>query len=284
MDAERATGPHIEAGLYMRRPRRAHDSSDQPRGSVPAVRDALFGGKVVFWQPEGGYRVNVDSLLLAQFAAACRPKARHLVDLGAGAGAVTLAYAHWATFETCTLLEQEPALGALATRNLRESGLKGSALTLDVAEELPSTLRGVADLVLSNPPFFAEGTRAPEDGIRTRARSGPVEPFLRTAAAVMGKRAYAFFVYPAPALPEFIASAARTGLVPKRLRLVHAFATAPARLALLELRRAKPGGLVIEPATVEWVSPGARSPELSAIVTGIAVSSHRLTSRGVDRG
>ncbi|HEX7668925.1 MAG TPA: methyltransferase [Polyangiaceae bacterium] len=263
------SSPHIEAGLYMRRPKRAHDSSDAPRGSLPAVRDALFGGKIVFWQPKEGYRVNVDSLLLARFAAVSRPNARHLVDLGAGAGAVTLAYAQWATFRTCTLVEQEPELGALAIRNLHEASLPGAALALDVTGELPSALRGVADVVVSNPPFFANGTRDPDNGLRTRARSGPIEPFLRAAAAVMGRRAHAFFAYPAPALPEFVASAARAGLVPKRMRLVHAFATTPARLVLLELKRAKPGALVIEPAIVEWSSPGSRSPELAAIVAGL---------------
>lgn len=267
----------------MRRPKPAHDSSDPSGGSLPAARDALFGGKIVFWQPKEGYRVNVDSLLLARFAALCRPSARHLVDIGAGAGAVTLAYAHWATFGTCTLLEQEPALRAFATRNLEAAHLRGSTLTLDVAEELPSALRGVADVIVSNPPFFTNGTRGPDTRLRTKARSGPVEPFLRAAATIMGKRAYAFFAYPAPALPEFIASAARMGLVPKRLRLVHAFATTPARLALLELRRAKPGGLVIEPALVEWLARGARSPELTAIVAG-DVASPRLSSRGAGPG
>jgi tRNA1Val (adenine37-N6)-methyltransferase len=281
----------------MRRPKRAHDSSDAAGGPVPAVRDALFGGKIVLWQPKEGYRVNVDSLLLARFAAVCRPNARHLVDLGAGTGAVALAYGHWATFGTCTLLEREPLLGSLATRNLREAHLPGSALTVDVAADLPSALRGVADVVVSNPPFFSQGTRGPETGLRTRARSGPIDPFLRAAAAIMGKRGYAFFAYPAPALPEFIASAARAGLVPKRLRLVHAFATTPARVALLELRRAKAGGLVIEPAAVEWLSPGCRSPELTALVAGDlespravagqatpASGSRRVNAREVDRG
>ena len=32
--------------------------------------DSLLGGRVRFRQPEHGYRVNVDSLLLAQFACA----------------------------------------------------------------------------------------------------------------------------------------------------------------------------------------------------------------------
>jgi tRNA1(Val) A37 N6-methylase TrmN6 len=51
-------------------------------------------------------------------------------------------------------------------------------------------------------------------------------------------------------------------LVPKRLRFVHARNDEPARLALVELRAARPGGLVIEPPLVEWLGR-RRSPELS---------------------
>jgi hypothetical protein len=37
---------------------------------------------------------------------------------------------------------------------------------------------------------------------------------------------------------------------------------------LIELRNAKPGGLVVEPPVVEWAARGVRSPELDALVSG----------------
>jgi tRNA1(Val) A37 N6-methylase TrmN6 len=42
---------------------------------------------------------------------------------------------------------------------------------------------------------------------------------------------------------------------------VHARDDEPARLALIELRAARPGGLVIEPPLIEWLGR-RRSPEL----------------------
>jgi tRNA1(Val) A37 N6-methylase TrmN6 len=75
-------------------------------------------------------------------------------------------------------------------------------------------------------------------------------------------------VYPAPALPELLAAAAASNLVAKRLRFVQAFVTSPARLALVELRRAKPRGLVVEPPLVEWNAPSVRSAEVAALVAG----------------
>jgi tRNA1(Val) A37 N6-methylase TrmN6 len=97
------------------------------------------------------------------------------------------------------------------------------------------------------------------------ARSGDVTPFLTAASAILSRKTgRALFSYPAPQLPELLASAADVGLVSKRLRFVHARGDQPARLALVELRVARPGGLVVEPPLVEWIGR-ARSPELSAL-------------------
>jgi tRNA1Val (adenine37-N6)-methyltransferase len=123
--------------------------------------------------------------------------------------------------------------------------------------------------VASNPPFFppASGTPA-RNGQQRRARSGHLEPFVRAAQALLaGPRGRAAFCYPAAGLTDLFAAARVSGLVPKRLRLVHPRAGEPARLALVELRIAKPGGLVVEPALIEWEGR-ARSAELAAIVAG----------------
>jgi hypothetical protein len=47
---------------------------------------------------------------------------------------------------------------------------------------------------------------------------------------------------------------------------VHTTLAEPARLALVELRRARPGGLVVEPPLVEWNARGVRSVEISALL------------------
>ncbi|HEX4336531.1 MAG TPA: methyltransferase [Polyangiaceae bacterium] len=249
--------------LYMRRPSPARDSA----GASDAAADAFFGGRLTLFQPRKGYRVNVDTLLLAEFAALARPKARCVVDLGAGVGALALAYAFLGSAERLELVEREAALAGLATRNLEGAGSLGTVSVADLAVDgLPASLRGVADVVLSNPPFYAEETGTVASAAKRGARNGTLGPFLVAAAAALGRRGYAFFVYPAPALPELLDAAGRAALVAKRLRFVHAFAASPARLALVELRRAKPRGLVVEPPLVEWTSKGVRSPALVELV------------------
>ena len=245
-------------------------------GSIPAVRtretteDALFGGALTLHQPAGGYRVNVDALLLAAFAATGRV-ARLAVDLGAGTGAVGLALHHVGAARRVVLVEREADLAELCAKNLALSGAPGAVEPVDLdAAELPRSLVQRADLVVTNPPFFPDGRGRPRrDPKSRRARSGGLEPFLRGAARTLaGPSASACVVYPAPALPELLAVAAAHGLVPKRLRLVHSTSERPARVALVELRRAKPGGLVVEPPLVEWSTPRRRSEELEHVVAG----------------
>jgi tRNA1Val (adenine37-N6)-methyltransferase len=232
--------------------------------------DSLLGGAITFAQPRTGYRVNVDSLLLAKFAQGSR-RARLAVDLGAGVGVLSLLLHHHGTATKFALLEREAALAELARENLERGGASGEVLQRDLAlDGLPPALVGRADLVISNPPYFVEGDhRAPKNSGRRRARQGGLEPFVAGAArALNGTRARAVFVYPARALTELLACAQASGLVPKRLRLVHPLLDRPARIALVELRKAKPGGLVVEPPLVEWERPGRASRELESITRG----------------
>jgi tRNA1Val (adenine37-N6)-methyltransferase len=241
-------------------------------GSLKAdeiTTDSILGGRVILRQPRRGYRVNVDSLLLAAFAAEGR-RTTMVVDLGAGVGALGLVLVAVGAARSAALVEAEPGIVALARENLARNGSSGSAHACDLGrQKLPPELVGQGDLVVANPPFFppARGTPARHAGAR-RARSGLLEPFLRAAqAALSGPRARAAFCYPAAMLPELLSAAKSEGLVPKRLRLVHARQENTARLALVELRRAKPGGLIVLPPLVEW-NGRTRSREVEDIVAG----------------
>lgn len=241
--------------------------STRAAGADGVTRDSLLSGAVTFLQPARGYRVNVDAILLAAFAAKDRRFARG-VDLGAGVGAVSLVLAHLGAARRVDLVEQDATLAALARENLANAGCDGAVHELELGvAKLPAALIG-ADLVVANPPFFADGaTRPARDPRVRRARSGALVPFLVAARELLpGPRARAAFAYPARSLSALLESAAREGLVAKRLRLVHADPRATARLALVELRRARAGGLVVEPPLFEWSARGVRSPELSALL------------------
>jgi tRNA1Val (adenine37-N6)-methyltransferase len=221
--------------------------------------DTLLGGALRLLQPKTGYRINVDSLLLVAFAGGRRVE--RVLDLGAGVGALGLLALHRGIAKRALLVESEPKLAALARENLARGGFQGETLELDLSR---TKLReSAAALIFCNPPYYpAHSHRPAQTPSKATARSGELGPFLAAASAALARKTgRALFSYPAPQLPELLTQAASVKLVAKRLRLVHARADQPARLALIELRVARPGGLVIEPPLIEWIGR-RRSPEL----------------------
>src|SRR3954463_1377803 len=107
--------------------------------------DTLYEGAVCLRQPVRGYRVNVDALLLAAFAAQGRPAA-FAIDLGSGVGSVALGLQHLGAAQRFALVEREPALLALAGENVEAAGMNAELWCRDLAQGLPSELRQSADL------------------------------------------------------------------------------------------------------------------------------------------
>lgn len=253
-----ALGSGVGSSALGKRPRR-RQSHGVPVTPSLTTTDALLGGQLRIRQPRAGYRINVDSLLLVGFAGSRRVE--RVVDLGAGVGALSLLALFRGIAKRALLIEADAGLAQLARDNLEQLGLTGEVLELDLTRaKLRET--GVP-LVLCNPPYYpAHSHRPARTAQRAAARSGELGPFLSAAAAVLSRKTgRALFSYPAAQLTELLAQASERRLVPKRLRLVHARVDEPARLALVELRAARPGGLVIEPPLVEWVGR-RRSPEL----------------------
>jgi tRNA1Val (adenine37-N6)-methyltransferase len=228
--------------------------------------DGLFSGALLLDQPARGYRVNVDALLLAAFAAG--RSAAFCVDLGAGVGAVALSLHQLGRVRRVALVEVDRTLARLAERNLERAGASGGVHVADLELGLPAELKQRADLVVCNPPFFdPRASRPAHEPARRRARFGSLAPFMRAAAAALrGTRGRAAFVYPAGNLSALFTEARSAGLEPKRLRMVHPTSAGPARAALVELRRARPGGLLVEPPLVEWSAPGRRTAELRRLL------------------
>lgn len=252
-------------------------------------RDAVFSGALTIVQPArgDGYRVNVDALLLAHFAAqgrARRPPARLAMDLGAGVGAVGLALLHLGAAERVILVEADSPLAALAARNVTEnrrdgvaSVREGDALAAATAE------KGRADLVVCNPPYLAPGRgNAPAPAL-VAARVGELERFVRAARTACGRNARACFVYPAQELATLFSTLRAAGLEPKRLRAVHPKAGATARVALVDAAPGRAGGLAIEPPLFEH-GDDTHTVEIRALLAGATRAPLTRSGRAADRG
>lgn len=233
-----------------------------------STRDALFGGRLVLFQPERGtgYRTNVDALLLAGFAAATSPPARRptaarrpsalplAYDLGSGVGAVGLSLLRLSAARHVVFVEVDESAARMARRNLDANGWNGQGEVVhgDV-RDVAISHRGAADLVVCNPPYIAPG-RGRVSPSEAKARVGELSTFVEAARQLAGRRARACFIYPATELVTLVSTLQAHGLHPKRLRLVHATPATPARVALIEARPGRPGGLSVVPPLVERVA------------------------------
>lgn len=246
---------------------------------VPHTLDTLFDGAVRLVQPAKGYgyRVNADAILLAAFARSGRSASAKLaVDLGAGVGAAGLCLAFLGGARQLVMLERDPRLVEIARHNLELNGLtgKGVALVCDLCEPLRVSAPHLvhrADLVVANPPYTkpSRGNRSqgpPGDTSRLTARHGELSPFLNAMGEALGHRGKAYLVYPALELVDMLTSARACGLEAKRLRFVHGKSDRPARIALVELARARPGGLLVEPPLFERDASSQPTSELERLL------------------
>ncbi|HEU4411019.1 MAG TPA: methyltransferase [Polyangiaceae bacterium] len=269
-DAPPDGDPPPEAPPLMR-------DGDPPPEAPPLTRDTLLGGRVAYAQPARGYRVGLEAPLLAAFA--LRPgrrPPRHAVDLGAGPGAVGLCVGYHCPAASLTLVERDALAARCARENVERQGWRARARVVEAdAARLDAELgRGVADLVVSNPPWFWQGHgAASDDAYRRAARQltpADLDALLRSARQLLGRGGRLCVTFTAPALGELFEALRRQGLVAKRLKLLHPRPGEPADVAFVEALAAKPGGLEVE---APWFVRGegeAYTPEVAALLAGEA--------------
>lgn len=112
-------------------------------------------------QPRSGHRAGTDAVLLAATAAGL--PAQSIIDVGAASGAIGLMLCSTRPDVRVTCLEEDHILADLCCRNIRHNGFDERARSVQVnifdaaAMAHAGIEKGLADLVVSNPPFLEEG-------------------------------------------------------------------------------------------------------------------------------
>jgi tRNA1Val (adenine37-N6)-methyltransferase len=148
--------------------------------------DALLGGYISLWQPQKGYRVSSDAVLLA----ACAPLAAgwRVADFGTGYGQVALCLlARCPQLAGVVGFEKNSSAAQLARHNAQHNGM---ADRLEIAEGDLTQLAqkgdyfGQFDLAVSNPPYrLAAGHTISQDPIKADA-TVELTPFTDWAKAM----------------------------------------------------------------------------------------------------
>jgi tRNA1(Val) A37 N6-methylase TrmN6 len=253
--------------------KRGASSRKQPRmrmDRLDITEDAIFGGRVRVRQPARGYRVNVDTLLLAAAVLDAGEGAR-VAEPCCGVGAALLAVA--ATCEGEFIgIERDPAFAALARENVALNSQAGRVSIVE-ADALEAVLdSGTFDAVLLNPPYddLSEG-RAPAPAKRGAfVAERPIEDWIKVWSNRMRADATFTLIHRAHKLAEILqALEGRLGGV----QVFPVFPSAPADASRVIVRARKGSraplallrGLVLHPDDLN----GAKyTPEADAILRG----------------
>lgn len=230
------------------------------------IDDLQLGGLRVI-QSSSGFRFGQDAVLLADFAAP-RPGIR-VCDLGTGTGILPLLL--WGRTESlsCDAVEIQPAEADRARRTMLLNGLaeKIAVHCRDLRDVRAFLPHAAYDLVICNPPYSAgDSALHSPDPAQSTARTEEactLSDVVRAAAWLVKGRFV--FMLPASRLPEAFDTLAQSRLKPKRLRLVHARADRPARLALRDASRDVKPGLSVLPPLIAHNPDGTDSDELRRI-------------------
>ncbi len=151
-----------------------------PVPSFPEERishDFLQGGAVILKQPVDGYRAAVDAVLLAASVQIGGQRDRKILDVGAAVPDAGLCVARRFDDALVTGVELQDDLFALFCRNIVENGFEGRVRALhgDINDRHLPLIAESFDQVISNPPYYAGGTRPSNHSRATAHQEGSAD-------------------------------------------------------------------------------------------------------------
>jgi aminomethyltransferase len=174
--------------------------------NAEVTEDAVFGGRVRIRQPARGYRVNVDTLLLA--AAVETASGARLMEAGCGVGAALLALAVRNPGVTLLGVERDADIAALARENVAANAMSGriDIATGDALDRKADW--GVFDSVYVNPPFdgVGEGRSPAPHRLHAHVSDAPIDHWIAALADRLTGGAALTLIHRAARLPPILAA------------------------------------------------------------------------------
>jgi tRNA1(Val) A37 N6-methylase TrmN6 len=196
-----------QAGFLASRGRVARAFMAEPE----ITEDAVLGGRLRIRQPARGYRVNVDTLLLAATLPQERIGGGRVAEPCCGVGAALLAVATGYKREgriEFIGIEREPFYAQLARENVDLNG-EGHRIKIIEADALdPHADFGMFDRVLFNPPYdSANEGRPPAEGKRAAfIADRPIADWLKVWSNRMSAHSNMTLIHRAHRLGEILAA------------------------------------------------------------------------------
>lgn len=239
------------------------------------TEDRLLSGRVILAQPCAGHRAGTDAVLLA--AAVSALPVQSIIDVGAASGAVGLMLCHAKPDVSVTCLEEDNVLADLCCSNIKRNGFDDRARSVQVnifdseAMTHAGIEKGLADLVVSNPPFLEEGqARITPDARKRKAHVLPksgLQGWIALCASLLHGKGTLALIHRADKLLECLSH------MPKdfgayRIRMVHPRIDAAAVRVIILATRNRRTPLTIERPLILHENDGSFTLEAQQLHAG----------------
>ena len=232
------------------------------------IDDLQLGGLKLI-QKKKGFRLSMDSVLLADFA---RISGKDKVgDFGTGTGALPLLLRGRGKGDTYFAFEIQKDLAETAARTMVLNGMEDRVIIYaedagHAADVLPPNF---LDAIICNPPYGEPGSSVlnpvPELTVSRHQKADTMYRYLKSAYRLLRGKGRIFLIYPCTRMFTLMQSMHEAHVEPKRFRLVYPYADKPANLVLIEgVKDAKPM-LHAMPPLVIFEKNGSLTSELKSV-------------------
>ncbi len=206
--------------------------------------------KLELFQPDKGYRYNIDSMLISRF---CNFKPGELVcDLGTGVGLIGILALTRGGVKKVFGVEVQQELADYAEKNISHFSLESQfELIVTNWKEIKKHLAPKSvDVVVSNPPYRKSSTgKIPKQSSKAIAKNeilGSLEDLLKAALYLMKPKARLLLIYPTLRLEDVIALSQKHKLKIQRISFVYPYLDRPATHFMVELVYSVAGEMIVE--------------------------------------
>lgn len=218
---------------------------------------------MLLYQPDGGYCYNSDSILLYGFISRFSLKGK-LLDVGAGSGIVGLLVGRDFPDVIVEGSEKQPLYAEFARRN---AAINHIDYTLYEGDFLELGGHGSYDWIVSNPPFYHEGSSRSENPILHQARYNvhlPIEPFITKISKLLKSSGEAVICYDARQFAQLCSASESRGLRVIDVQFVHSKSDRPSTLVMIHMKKNSKAALTVLPPMITEEN-GAYTPAVQVI-------------------
>lgn len=236
------------------------------------IRDGILNKRILLWQDVEGYRFNLDSILLANFAHI--KDGERFADLGCGGGVITILMFYLSYPSEGVGIEIQEPLSEIAMMNIRENNLESQITIMndDFRTIKAKDIGGLFDLVIANPPYYPLSSgrisKNLEEALSRHEVTCNLTNILESALRLLKKGGRIAIVYPYKRFDYLINEGKKLGLNPVILREVYAMEGLDPYLMLVLLSPSEWKAPVKLPPLYVYSQGGIYSDEVKGYLSG----------------